>query len=136
MPFQEVAATINKGVFNPVVYRPLFEQLGFVTCRTFETPAAGTIPLFLLDRDYVAEIFGERAVELMIDGNDGQEKILDVLERPDHYAEIVMDIRKEFRRASQSRRTPARADRLHRGVDRAAWRRRSCRGKRLVLCRR
>ena len=74
MPFQEVAATINKGVFNPVVYRPVFEQLGFVTCRTFETPAAGTIPLFLLNRDYVAEIFGERAVELMIDGNDGQDK--------------------------------------------------------------
>ena len=53
---------INKGVFNPVVYRPLFERLGMVTCRTFETPAAGTIPLFLLDRDYVAEIFrGARA---------------------------------------------------------------------------
>ena len=97
VPFQEVAATINKGVFNPVVYRPVFEQLGFVTCRTFETPAAGTIPLFLLNRDYVTDIFGERAVELMIEGNDGQDKIVDVLERPDYYAEIVMDIRKEFR---------------------------------------
>jgi hypothetical protein len=97
VPFQEVAVTINKGVFNPVVYRPVFEQLGFVTCRTFETPAAGTIPLFLLNRDYVTDIFGERAVELMIEGNDGQDKIVDVLERPDYYAEIVMGIRKEFR---------------------------------------
>jgi hypothetical protein len=97
VPFQEVAATINKGVFNPVVYRPVFEQLGFVTCRTFETPAAGTIPLFLLNRDYVRDIFGEQAVELMIEGNDGQDKIVDVLERPDYYAKIVMEIRREFR---------------------------------------
>ena len=61
VPYQQVTETINKGVFNPVVYRPLFEHLGLVTCRTFETPAAGTIPLFLLERDYVAEIFGEGA---------------------------------------------------------------------------
>jgi glycosyltransferase involved in cell wall biosynthesis len=95
--FEEVAATIEKGVFNPVVYRPVFEQLGFVTCRTFETPAAGTIPLFLLNRDYVVEIFGERATELMLTGEENHEKILDVLDRPEHYAEIVMDIRKDFR---------------------------------------
>ncbi len=97
VPFQEVAATINKGLFNPVIYRPVFEQLGFVTCRTFETPASGTIPLFLLNRDYVVDIFGERATELMIDDEAGHEKIIDVLERPEHYAEIVMDIRKDFR---------------------------------------
>lgn len=97
VPFDEVAKTIEKGVFNPVVYRPVFEQLGFVTCRTFETPAAGTIPLFLLNRDYVAEIFGERATELMIAGANDHDKILDVLERPEYYAEIVMDIRKDFR---------------------------------------
>ena len=75
VPYQEVAATINKGVFNPVVYRPLFEYLGMVTCRTFETPAAGTIPLFLLDRDYVVEIFGERAIELVLDGEHVHDKI-------------------------------------------------------------
>ncbi len=97
VPVGEVAATIETGVFNPVVYRPLFEQLGFVTCRTFETPASGTIPLFLLEREYVVQIFGERAVELMIAGEDDSDKILDVLARPGHYADIVMDIRKDFR---------------------------------------
>ena len=71
-----------------------------VTCRTFETPAAGTIPLFLLDRDYVAEIFGERALELRLDDDKAHEKILDVLERPEHYAEIVMGIREDFAPAS------------------------------------
>jgi len=94
--YREVPNTIRKGVFNPVVYRPLFERLGMVTCRTFETPAAGTIPLFLLERDYVAEIFGERALELHLEEADAHEKIIDVLERPDHYAEIVTGIRRDF----------------------------------------
>ena len=98
VPFQQVTQTINKGVFNPVVYRPLFERLGMVTCRTFETPAAGTIPIFLLNRAYVTEIFGERATELMLDDENAHEKILDVLQRPGHYAGIVMGIREEFSR--------------------------------------
>jgi glycosyltransferase involved in cell wall biosynthesis len=98
VPYHRVTETINKGVFNPVVYRPLFEQLGMVTCRTFETPAAGTIPLFLLDRTYVTELFGERAIELVLDGEHAHEKIVDVLERPEQYAEIVMGIRKDFGR--------------------------------------
>jgi hypothetical protein len=98
IPYQQVTETINKAVFNPVVYRPLFEHLGFVTCRTFETPAAGTIPLFLLDRDYVAEIFGERALELVLDGDTAHERIVDVLQRPEHYADTVMGIRAEFGR--------------------------------------
>jgi hypothetical protein len=96
VPYQQVAATINKGVFNPVVYRPLFEYLGMVTCRTFETPAAGTIPLFLLDRDYVAEIYGARAMALVLDDEHVHDTIADVLERPEHYAEIVMEIRRDF----------------------------------------
>jgi hypothetical protein len=95
--YQEVTRTINKGVFNPVVYRPLFEHLGMVTCRTFETPAAGTIPLFLLDRDYVKEIFGERALELVLGGAHDHAKIVDVLERPEYYGDIVMGIREDFR---------------------------------------
>jgi hypothetical protein len=88
---------MSKGVFNPVVYRPLFEELGMVTCRTFETPAAGTIPLFVLDPDYVREIYGqETADEMILGGDKASEKIADVLARPDHYGEIVRGIRREF----------------------------------------
>ena len=74
----------------------LFEHLDFVTCRTFETPAAGTIPLFLLDPRYVAETFGESALELMLGEGDRAAKILDVLARPEHYAGIVQGIRADF----------------------------------------
>lgn len=96
VPFRDVTATMNKGVFNPVIYRPLFELLDFVTCRTFETPAAGTIPLFLLDPRYVADTFGKGALELTFAEGDRSEKILDVLARPEHYADIVRGIRRDF----------------------------------------
>jgi len=98
VPFPQVTATMNKGVFNPVIYRPLFEHLDFVTCRTFETPAAGTIPLFLLDPRYVAEIYGEQALALMLGEGDRSAKLLDVLGNPGRYADIVAGIRAEFAR--------------------------------------
>jgi hypothetical protein len=69
-----------------------------VTCRTFETPASGTIPLFVLDRGYVRTIYGEAATELVLDDGSAHEKILDVLARPEHYATIVMRIREDFAR--------------------------------------
>jgi len=98
IPYREVPATMRQGIFNPIVYRPLFECLGMVTCRTFETPAAGTIPLFVLDREYVREIYGEAATELVLEDENPDEKILDLLARPEHYAEVVQGIRKEFGR--------------------------------------
>jgi len=98
VPYREVIATMSRGVFNPVVYRPLFARLGLVTCRTFETPAAATIPLFALDAGYVREIYGEPASELVLAEEGTHEKILDVLARPEHYAEIVGGIRRQFAR--------------------------------------
>src|SRR5215813_3979208 len=47
--FGEVIQNMSKGVFTPIIYRPLFNHLKLVTCRTFETPAANTIPLFGMD---------------------------------------------------------------------------------------
>lgn len=97
IPFKQVIATMSQAVFNPVVYRPLFERLDLVTCRTFETVAAGTIPLFALNEAYVREIYGDAAAELVLDGERAPERILDILHRPQHYAEIVAGIRARFR---------------------------------------
>jgi hypothetical protein len=92
VPVEQVIPTMSKALFNPVLIRPLFERLGLVTCRSFETPAADTIPLFAQDADYVKEIYGARALELVL-GDRASDQIGDVLERPEHYAEIVRDIR-------------------------------------------
>jgi hypothetical protein len=96
IPYPQVPDTMSRGVFNPDIYRPLFERLGMVTCRTFETPAAGTIPLFILDADYVRTIYGESAAELVLDEERPEAKIIDVLTRPEHYSGIVQRIRDSF----------------------------------------
>jgi hypothetical protein len=87
---------MGNGVFTPVIYRPLFDHLRLVTCRTFETPAANTIPVFGLDPDFVAETYGERARALALPDEKPEELIVDVLERPQHYADIVEEIRDTF----------------------------------------
>jgi hypothetical protein len=94
--FDEVIETMSKGFFTPVIYRPLFDYLRLVTCRTFETLAANTIPLFGQDVAFVAEIYGERAVELVLPEEQPEEKILDLLCRPEHYVEIVRDLRRHL----------------------------------------
>jgi hypothetical protein len=94
--FHEVIAQMSRGVIHPVIYRPLFTRLRLVTCRTFETFAANTIPLFGVDEAYVQEFYGERAVELVLPVEQPEEKVLDMLRRPNYYAAIVRDIRRHL----------------------------------------
>ena len=94
--FREVIAQMSRGVIHPVIYRPLFTRLRLVTCRTFETFAANTIPLFGPEEGYVTEIYGEPARELVLPAEGGEEKILDMLRRPDYYADIVRAVRRRL----------------------------------------
>src|SRR5262249_29280995 len=94
--FGAVIEHMSKGVFMPVIYRPLFNHLRLVTCRTFETIAANTIPLFGMDESYVKEFYGDRAAELVMPREDAQEKILDMVMRPEYYAQIVAGIRRDL----------------------------------------
>jgi glycosyltransferase involved in cell wall biosynthesis len=95
--FDRVVESMGLGVFTPVIYRPLFDRLRLITCRTFETLAANTIPLFCQEEEFVSEIYGEQALELRLPDSDPQEKILDLLARPDHYAGIVEATRAHLR---------------------------------------
>jgi hypothetical protein len=94
--FDQVIASMGQGVFTPVIYRPLFEHLQLVTCRTFETPAANTIPLFGLDPEFVEETYGRAARDLVLGGEHPEELVVDVMRHPDRYAEIVEGIRREL----------------------------------------
>jgi hypothetical protein len=96
IPFEQVIGWMSKALFNPVIYRPLFSHLQSVTCRTFETPAANTIPLFGLEAGYVKEIYGERAVELVLPEDHAAEKVADIVRRPEYYGEIVLEIRRHM----------------------------------------
>jgi hypothetical protein len=96
VPFDKVIQSMGKGVFNPVIYRPLFDHLQLVTCRTFETPAANTIPLFGLDQQYVSEIYGKEATQLVLQDDRPEEKILDLVSQPEHYAGTIKKIRRHL----------------------------------------
>jgi hypothetical protein len=93
VPVERVIPTMSKGLFNPVLVRPVFNKLRLVNPRLFETPAANTIPLFNLDGEYVKEVYGAGATELVL-GSDATDKIRDVFDRPGHYAAIVQDVRR------------------------------------------
>jgi hypothetical protein len=96
VPFNEVVPQMGRGLFSPVVYRPLFDDLRLVTCRTFETVAAGTIPLFAQNPSFVEEIYGPVGLELVLPREAPEEKIRNVLQRPEHYVAAVMEIRRRL----------------------------------------
>jgi glycosyltransferase involved in cell wall biosynthesis len=96
VPSEQVIPWMSKAVFSPVIYRPLFSHLRLVTCRTFETPAANTLPLFGLSADYVQEIYGDEALELVLPDERPEDKILDMVSRPERYAGVVRGIRQRL----------------------------------------
>jgi hypothetical protein len=94
--FDRVIPMMGRGMFSPVIYRPLFDYLRLVTCRTYETPAANTIPLFGQDANYVSEIYGEAAIELVLPEQAPEEKVVHLLSNPEYYAKIILGIRRHL----------------------------------------
>ena len=91
--FDEVIGWMSRGLFSPVIYRPLFDHLNLVTCRTFETPAANTIPLFCQKGDFVADVYGPAGLELVLPEYRPEDKITDLFERRQHYLQVVRELR-------------------------------------------
>lgn len=96
--FNDVVCTMNRAFLSPVLTRPTFNQLKFVTPRYFETPAAGSIPLFLIDPGHLQEIYGPAALELALPPENAADKIQDVLDRPEHYVTVTENIRRHLTR--------------------------------------
>ncbi|MFI7495069.1 glycosyltransferase [Kocuria sp. M4R2S49] len=95
VPTEQVVPTMSRAQWNPVLARPTFNHLRLVHPRLFETPAAGTIPLFDLDEAHVKDLYGEAALELVL-GEDATDRIVDVLDRPGHYAAVVTRVRRHL----------------------------------------
>jgi hypothetical protein len=94
--FQYVIDWMSKARFNPVLLRSLFGHLRIVTPRVFETVAADTIPLLVMESRHVQEIYGEQGLDLVLPEEAPQEKILDIVHNPEHYRDVVMDIRRHM----------------------------------------
>ena len=60
---------VSKRRFSPVIQRPLFNHLGIVTNRTFETFCSDTVPLLMLPEQLIESIYGPAARMLAL-GDD------------------------------------------------------------------
>jgi hypothetical protein len=86
--FDEIVPLLGEAKFTPVIHRPLFKELGFVTNRTFETFYADTIPVLMLATDFVEKIYGPAALKLV--PSNGVAKLLaDAVRQPESYWDAV-----------------------------------------------
>ncbi len=91
--FEQVIPWMSRATFSPVLMRPTFEYMKMVTPRLFETLTADTIPVFGFDPHHVCSIYGAQAAELILPAEQSEKKIEDILNRPEHYAQVVENIR-------------------------------------------
>jgi hypothetical protein len=80
---------------NILTQRPVLRHLKHLTLKYFEVFCADTIPLLMLDVDLAEAVYGPAARELTLPGRVS-EKLLDALNRPDHYRDVVDDVRKHL----------------------------------------
>ena len=92
IPFDQAIGMVNQARFCPVIHRPLFNHLGIVTNRTFETFCSDTIPLLMLPNEMVESIYGPAAPLLAV-GEDVASHIQNVMRRPDVYWDAVLKTR-------------------------------------------
>ena len=95
--FDEVIGLLGKARFAPILHRPLFRHLGFVTNRTFETFCADTLPVLMLPRELVTAIYGPAALAL-VPGEDVAAHLKDALSRPERHWDAVIQTRHHLAR--------------------------------------
>ncbi len=92
IPFHEVIEFVGKGRFSPILHRPLFNELGLVTNRTFETFCSDTIPLPLIPRPLIDAIHGPAAGLLAPDG-DIAGHLRKIMADPEPYWDAILTTR-------------------------------------------
>jgi hypothetical protein len=75
-----------------VLQRQLFNHLGMVTNRTFETFCSDTVPLLMLPDQLIEAIYGP-AARLLAVGEDLAGHIEDVRRRPEAYWRAILKTR-------------------------------------------
>jgi hypothetical protein len=93
--YNEVVRAMSTARINIFTQRPVLHHLRHLTLKYFEIFYADTIPLLMLDADHAAAVYGPAARELTLPGRV-EEKLLDALERPEHYRGLVADVRRHL----------------------------------------
>lgn len=95
VPYSQVIATMSEGRVNIMTQRPLLRHLKHLTSKYFEVFCAGTIPLVMLDPDHAEMIYGPAGRELVLHDRIA-DKLLDALNHPEKYGEIVQEVRRHL----------------------------------------
>lgn len=93
--FDEMIRTMSTAKINIFTQRPILHHLKHLTLKYFEIFYADTIPLLMLDPDHASSVYGPAARELVLSG-DIAAKILDALDRPDYYEDVVSEVRRHL----------------------------------------
>jgi hypothetical protein len=95
IPFTAVRDFVGQASFSPVFQRPLFNALGLVTNRTFETFTCDTLPLLFLPKALAETIYGPAVGPLVV--NDSvADHVQDVIRRPERYWQAVLEVRRHL----------------------------------------
>jgi len=93
--YDAVLPLLGQGKFAPIVHRPLFNHLGLVTNRTFETFCADAVPLVFLPPDVAEAVYGP-AVRPLLPAGTLAAHLGDVHRRPAFYWEAVQRTREHL----------------------------------------
>jgi hypothetical protein len=93
--YTDVVRTMSTARINIFTQRPILHHLKHITLKYLEIFYADTIPLLMLDEDLAVAVYGPHARELLLRGRVA-EKLVDALERPDHYREAVAGVRRHL----------------------------------------
>jgi hypothetical protein len=95
IPFTAVRDFLGQASFTPLFHRPLFNELGLVTNRTFETFTADTLPLLFLPKTLAETIYGPGVAPLLV-GDNVADHVQDVVRHPERYWEAVLEVRRHL----------------------------------------
>jgi hypothetical protein len=90
--FDELLPFLCMARFAPIIHRPLFNHLGLVTNRSFETFYGDTLPVLMLPREFVEAVYGPAALALTPEGDVGSH-LSDTLDRPERAWEALLETR-------------------------------------------
>jgi hypothetical protein len=93
--YNDVIRTMSTARINIMTQRPVLRRLKHLTLKYFEIFCADTIPLLMLDADHAEAVYGPAGRELSLPGSVAG-KLLDALRRPDHYREVVAEVRRHL----------------------------------------
>src|SRR3989442_992924 len=95
IPFTAVRDFLAQASFSPVFQRPLFNELGLVTNRTFETFTCDTVPLVFLPKALAETIYGPGVGPLVV-GDNVADHLHDVTRVPERYWQAVLEVRRHL----------------------------------------